>query len=438
MRILHYGLGYPPERTGGLINYTTSLMKEQIKQGNTVAYLYPGRTSKFNKKVAIREGKVRIKGVKSFELINSLPLPVFGGIKSPEDFMTKTDLKIYSELLTMFNPDVIHVHTLMGIHIEFFQAANKLGKKIIYTTCDYFGISPNPTFYFNQESWDEKNDLNFWLNVSEGAMTTNRLRILQNPYYYILRDTVKKFKKTSFQKEKHFSLKTDEEFSIELKNKFEELRNYYQDIFSRISYFHFNSSIARDVFFDNLRMIPTYNNSIVNITNSKIKDSSKNIILNLESLKTITYMGPYAEFKGFNDFIEIAKKCKNMDLKFEIYGEDINIELPKNVVNKGRFSYDESEEVYKNAGLLLILGRWKETFGFLTIEATNHETPIFVTDMLGAKDVLPDELILDSKDIVNQVYNLLNSKIKIEYKVELESLDSFTYEILKIYKEIIK
>lgn len=43
MRILHYGLGFPPSRTGGMVRYTLDLMKEQLKQGEQVFYLYPGR-----------------------------------------------------------------------------------------------------------------------------------------------------------------------------------------------------------------------------------------------------------------------------------------------------------------------------------------------------------------------------------------------------------
>lgn len=64
---------------------------------------------------------MRITGVTSFEIINSLPLAVFGGIKNPEKFQLKVDHSIYSNLLDDFRPDVIHVHSLMGIHKEFLR-----------------------------------------------------------------------------------------------------------------------------------------------------------------------------------------------------------------------------------------------------------------------------------------------------------------------------
>src|SRR5574337_1261621 len=149
MRILHYGLGYQPERTGGLVKYATDLMEEQVRQEHEVAYLFPGRINIFNSSTKIKESKMRITGVTSFEIINSLPLAVFGGIKNPEKFQSKVDHSVYSNLLDDFRPDVIHVHSLMGIHKEFFEVATDKEIKIIYTSHDYFGLSPNPTFYFN-------------------------------------------------------------------------------------------------------------------------------------------------------------------------------------------------------------------------------------------------------------------------------------------------
>ena len=41
MKILHYTLGFQPQRTGGLVKYAEDLMLEQIAQGYQVAALYP-------------------------------------------------------------------------------------------------------------------------------------------------------------------------------------------------------------------------------------------------------------------------------------------------------------------------------------------------------------------------------------------------------------
>ncbi len=49
MRILHYSLGYPPNRSGGLVKYSLDLMEEEQKQGNQIYSLYPGRYNPLKK-----------------------------------------------------------------------------------------------------------------------------------------------------------------------------------------------------------------------------------------------------------------------------------------------------------------------------------------------------------------------------------------------------
>ena len=41
MNILHYTLGLPPYRSGGLTKYSLDLMLEQISEGHTLSLLYP-------------------------------------------------------------------------------------------------------------------------------------------------------------------------------------------------------------------------------------------------------------------------------------------------------------------------------------------------------------------------------------------------------------
>ena len=55
MKILHYTLGFQPQRTGGLIKYAEDLMLEQMDQGHQVLALYPGNIRLFSKKVGIKK-----------------------------------------------------------------------------------------------------------------------------------------------------------------------------------------------------------------------------------------------------------------------------------------------------------------------------------------------------------------------------------------------
>lgn len=42
MRILHYSLGFPPLRTGGLVKYSVDLAKEQSQKNNQVFFCILG------------------------------------------------------------------------------------------------------------------------------------------------------------------------------------------------------------------------------------------------------------------------------------------------------------------------------------------------------------------------------------------------------------
>ena len=39
-------------------------------------------------------------------------------------------------------PDVIHIHTFMGLYAEFLEAAKQLQIKTVFTTHDYYAICP--------------------------------------------------------------------------------------------------------------------------------------------------------------------------------------------------------------------------------------------------------------------------------------------------------
>ncbi|MFP3931832.1 glycosyltransferase, partial [Enterococcus faecium] len=243
MRILHYCLGYPPNRSGGLVKYSLDLMEEEQRQGNQIYSLYPGRYSPL-KKTHIRYEKKLDTGIIVYELINSLPLPLYGGISDPEEFFKSVSKKIYKDFLKKLRLDIIHVHTLMGIHKEFFVAAKELGIKICYTTHDYFGLAPEPNFFINGKSYDKDNSIANWKLASTNALSVKKLRLFQLKYYYILKKIMKKLKIRKI---------SEEHVTEEIRNSSESiawinLKEYYEDIFSHINQFHFNSNLTKDIF----------------------------------------------------------------------------------------------------------------------------------------------------------------------------------------------
>ena len=141
MRIVHYTLGIYPKRIGGLNRYATDLMMEQSNE-HEVSVITPGSWKPWSTKVSIR-GKGNNWKIKCYELRNALPLPLLYGIKKPQDFVNKgIDRFAFEIFLDAVKPEVIHMHTLMGMPEAALKFFKDHGVKIVYTSHDYFGICP--------------------------------------------------------------------------------------------------------------------------------------------------------------------------------------------------------------------------------------------------------------------------------------------------------
>ena len=58
MKILHYFLGFPPYRSGGLTKFAYDLMNAQVSDGNEVAALWPGTMTKIGVNPKIKKKKL--------------------------------------------------------------------------------------------------------------------------------------------------------------------------------------------------------------------------------------------------------------------------------------------------------------------------------------------------------------------------------------------
>lgn len=133
------------------MRYAKDLMQAQMRLGHLVAALYPGGTSLFEKSCHVHCDKT-YDGIRSFEMTNPLPVPLMYGVKDIECATQSQNLDTYSFecLLDDMKPDVFHVHTLMGLPLEFLRIAHERGIRIVYTSHDYFGLCPKVNF-INQD-----------------------------------------------------------------------------------------------------------------------------------------------------------------------------------------------------------------------------------------------------------------------------------------------
>jgi hypothetical protein len=289
MRVLHYFLGWPPARSGGLTQYAVDLMHAEANKGTEVYALFPAYNF-FRNFCPLSDLKNKYDSkVITFSLNNSEPLPLKGSISSPKDFMKPGNIIAYLNFLKDLHPEIFHIHTIMGLPREFLLACKQLGIKIVFTTHDYFGISPNPKFIFDGKDFSCKNSTETWLACSTDSASVTKLRLYQNPLYPFVKSTLRTFKRI-LQKdniaEKDFTHKSgNNNFHNEDLKSFQVLRNYYLDMLKLIDHYIFNSFVTKDVYLKNLNFNPTFD--VVPVTTAEVKLPKKRIVLPMYTSRNI-------------------------------------------------------------------------------------------------------------------------------------------------------
>lgn len=456
MKILHYTLGLPPYRSGGLTKYSIDLMISQIKLGNNVDLLYPGRFNITNN-TKVKSNR-NYKGIRVHEIINPLPVSLLGGIRNPKKFMDKIDGNVYLEFLNRIKPDIIHIHTLMGIHKEFIEAANMLNIKTIYTTHDYFGICPKVNLIdFNGKVCSDYDNGKKCITCNKYSYSMNLIYIMQSKLYRELKCSNVLIKLRNYKNNKLNNIKNNKTnksnkiINIYNYKEYTQLRKYYIEILSSIDYFHFNSSVAKKQY---EKYIPSIKGKVIHITHSDIKINNLQKLFSMQSEELrISYLGPINEHKGFyllKDSLDELLRRNITNWKLNIYGDTKTLNIDsKYYMLHGRYSYSDLENIFNNTDILVIPSICKETFGFIGLEALSYGVPVIISKYVGLKDIVEkykvgitfnpnlNELSKLLQDIINNklILNDINKTI-IDQNFEF-SVNTHSKNIIDLYNTII-
>lgn len=433
MNILHYTLGLPPYRTGGLTKYSIDLMNEQ-KKTNKVFMCFPGKNT-LTKKFKVRKYKV-FNSIETFEFINTLPVPLLGGVSEIEAFIKEipeANTEIERFLLDV-KPDIIHIHTLMGLPKEFVVIAKKLNIKTIFTTHDYYGLCPKVNF-INCDGKLEKCE-----SCNKDSYSLKMINIMQSSIYRNLKET-KVLKVLRKNTKKKVSIEEKEIFETEKSfEKYKDFRSFYIDIIQNISSIHFNSSVSKKVF---EKYCNIQNGEIVSITHGSIEDNRAIKKFDSEKLK-IVFLGPLESYKGFGLLLEALKEVDFNLWDLQVYGNsyEADFEEGMNITFNGRYDYSEISSIMKNNDVLIAPSIWNETFGFIILEAISYGMPVITNKNVGACDIIKNNftgLISDGtkenlRDIIQKV--IKNREILVDINKNILAED-FTLEIKNHSKDIL-
>ena len=416
MNILHYALGFPPYRTGGLTKYVIDLAKEQVMEGHNVSLIWPGEIKIIGRKNRIKK-RPSVYGINSFEIINPLPVSYDEGIVDLMAFTQNGDKEVYIKFLKENNIEVIHFHTFMGLHEEFVDAAKELGIRTVYTSHDFFAICPKVTLCRNGKLCEEVLDFRSCPECNLTALSMKKMIILQSPLYRTLKDSriVKKLRKR--HRDTALNEVTDDKVTGNKSKKakhvgyYIQLRAFYKFIYDKIDFIHFNSSVSRMVYD---KCFGKHRGKVISISHANIRDNKKEKKFSDEL--RITYIAAPSAAKGYYMLIDTLDKLWEEGKRFSLNTPFISpVERP--YLNCfGHFDSDELGKIFDDTDILVAPSVWYETFGFTVLEALSFGVPVLISDHVGAKDIIPDDSLLMFKD-QDELYQILKDVDKAKLKV---------------------
>ena len=441
MKILHVAFGLPPYVSGGLPLYAERLIDYQIKSGYEIFVLEPGSLN--FKKIQIK--KVKNSKIQLYRIYKSLPVPYNFGISNPKFYLKKIDRKVYEKFLENINPDIIHVHSIMGIHKEFFEVAKQMNIRIVMTTHDYFGLCLRSNFInYNDQLCKGQNKEKCALCNYNKSITLNKQMLIQTDFYKSIKNNklLKDIRKK--QRVKLDKLKKGNNIKItkKLQDSYGALLNYYKDIYSYIDYFIYSSNLCKKIY---CKSLPA-KGEVLNITLPEIQKYKINKKNNKKMV--IGYIGRREKYKGVDILVEAVKKLKNVECY--LYGDDFEEYEDKeySIYNKGIFLHENLADVLSNIDILIVPSICYETFCFPIIEGLSFNIPVLVSENVGAKDLIkkaPINAIFNPnvEDLYECIKNVQRDDNYSKYKKWVE--DNFLFDdmethikkINKIYKKVL-
>lgn len=423
MKVLHYSLGFPPYRSGGLVKFCIDLMKVQKENGIDVAMIWPGRIKFFNKNTTVIESKDKNTSFKSFELVNPLPVSLDEGINQIELYTQNKNVDDFEKILEKIKPDYIHIHTLMGLPKEFIVAAKKKKIKTIFTTHDYFGICPKVTLFYNNSVCVENERCHNCYDCNKTALSYNKIKILQSPLYRLLKNSsfVKILRKKHRKKFFSYDENNVNKYLYQNAEQYIKLREYYLNMLKNIDLIHFNSSLAQKIY---SKYIDTNNSKIINISHQNIQDNRK-IKGQEDNIVKIGYLASTKPYKGYFLLKESLKELWNegkQNFILNVY-EDIDEDYPF-IKAKGNYKTNELNKIFRDTDILIAPSIWYETYGYTVLEAISYGVPVIITENVGAKDIVGNAGIIVKPNDKEALKNAL--RMIIEEKTILERLKKET------------
>lgn len=386
MKVLHYLFGLPPVRTGGLPKYAIDLIHGEQSLGIEVLMLIPGPISIRNRKdVKIKYWK-KWRNISCHRIINPLFIPNEYGIQDIEEFLRPTPIVSYINWLQKVDVDVIHLHSIMGLHAEFIEAANRLNIPLIFTTHDFFGLCPKIDLLKNGAICNGL-DWNECFQCCKNAYSVKRLWLEQTDLYrlYIssrfLTSLIHCGKLTSLNRYSKLPHTKDTVNSAEFID-YSRLKDYYYSMLQQITCFHYNSYQTQTVY---ETILGKKTGTVIPLSNSTVKDKRRT--REYGQILRLGFIGSLTPLKGYDLLIEVLEKIygngnKNFLLNIYSIAENAHHDF---IRWHKPYNSEEMEKVFNDMDVLVVPSICNETYGMVVLEALSYGVPILLSERVGSR-----------------------------------------------------
>lgn len=388
MNVLHFSLGLPPYKSGGLTRYATDLMVAEKKSGLNVSLLYPGDFTFWKSRKPYISQEKDYCGVKIYELKNPAPVPLLYGVKKPADIFKSSAIeeKYLSAFFEIVKPDIFHVHTLMGLPASLIDFLKRKGVKLLYSAHDYYGLCLRTNFVGPNNKLCERSTPEVCALCNRNAPGSVFLKLRNSKYLLryksILRNKVRLVDSDNEQSEQAKAI------SSKVINEYGHLLNYYRELFGKFDFFHFNSRVTEGVYKEYLQI---KRSEVISISHSGISDNRSLKKFNKENIR-LSFIGNITAYKGFPVLKKVLVNLyqngtKNWELS--VWGNGIGRDPDCSQIKYcGQFSESDLRTIFNGIDLLIVPSVWRETFSLVALEAISYGVPVLVTETVGAKDII--------------------------------------------------
>lgn len=467
MRILI--VGYDPHDIGGTQNYTRPLAQKFVEMGHNVFYLYSGAwKGKYNWliKPYLKINREDFT-FECADIINSPNLPFNFG--DPElDISSPKIERIISKYQDKIKPDVIHIHSNIGLPSSINEIAFKKGVKVLNTFHTYGYICQKHVMIDREKQpCLGPNDI-FRCAVCTGILDLRKERFkacIRAPKHYLkeknerIFNLLRKAKDFLYRKPSTDDIMTPISLAIKDKQKLLSLakrlkKRLQYNINVLNNYSHLNICVSMDVKKTLMSYGINEKKLIVQHIGSLVAGRQKPSIKKVDSKKVIfANIGGVSYYKGTHVLLDAFNVIKKRNFELRIYGWYNEAYISKLMRGKenlkvkfyGRYWPQELLTLISEVDVIVLTSICKDTAPQTIFESYSASIPIIASNIGGFPDFVKDGVNGylfrpgDSQDLADKLDEILNNIDKIKSFAEnipyLKTITENAQELISLYEE---